>query len=102
MIWLATIVPLLGVLLGVLGCVLMLRRNTTVYLYRMHLLRQVSEAAHADIYENHQPFEWRYRTLMSVSYEEMFRRFWRPIDSFYPDRNFLDPTATAPEEADNR
>lgn len=99
MIWafLALALPLLGVL----GCVLMLRRNKSVYRYRMHLLDQVSTAAQADIYVNNQPFQWRYRALNSVSYDEMFLRFWRPIDSFYPDRNFLDPTAPAPKEATN-
>ena len=40
---------------------------------------------------------WRYDMLCKASEFEMICRFWKSLDSFYPDLSFLDPKATFPE-----
>lgn len=75
----------------------MLYRNNSLYLYRGKLLRLVSEAAKFDIATNKR-WEWRYGVYESISYDEMFFKFWKSFDSFYPDKTFTELTNKAPEE----
>lgn len=70
-------------------------RNQKVFRYRQRLLDQTSAASKGDI-DHLRPWAWRYEAFQSESYGQMALCFWRRLDSFYPDRNFLDPTATAP------
>jgi len=61
---------------------LLWRRNDSVHKYRMALLKMVSAAAQQDI-ETGKDWEWRHDEFDSVSYYEMFWKFWRSFDSFY-------------------
>lgn len=64
-------------------------RNTSVYNYRIRLNEKVSDRARADIRQN-RDWRWRYEMLNEVSYDEMMFKFWRPLDSFYPDKSFIE------------
>lgn len=33
--------------------------------------------------------EWRWDALSAVSFDEMLWKFWKPLDSFYPDYSFI-------------
>lgn len=67
-------------------------RNHFVYRLRRDMLQMVSLAAKEDIDDDHS-FEWRYDALMSVGYDEMVNKFWKPIkaEAFYEDLSFLYP-----------
>ena len=80
----------------------LLARNNAVYGYRADLLAKVSRAARSDINQGRPGWEWRYDAFQAVDYNRMVWCFWRPLDSFYPDRSFVDPEATSPREAVDR
>lgn len=70
----------------------MLVRNQRVYTYRGKLIDRISAAVQADIARNeHKPAEWQWRwdVFESVKYDEMVNKFWRPLNSFYPDQSFV-------------
>lgn len=67
----------------------MIRRNNRVLRYRRDVLNRISDAAYIDI-EHGNPWVWRYTLYDSVSYDEMLYKFWRPLDSFYPNELFAD------------
>lgn len=71
---------------------ILLFRNSRVYKYRTRLLREVGEVSKSEA-RSLQPWQWRFQALEAVSYREMVFKFWRPLDSFYPDKSFLDPDA---------
>lgn len=58
-------------------------RNTQVYNYRLRLLDTINQAGPLD-------WHWRLKVYDSVSYSQMLCQFWRPLDSFYPDKAFID------------
>lgn len=60
-------------------------RTFRVYTYRILLLAECSAAARRDLAAG-LPWEHRYDYLNSVSFASMSLRFWRSMDSFYPDR----------------
>ena len=76
---------------------IMMFRNKKVYQYSNKILDQVSIAAKSDISKGRN-FEWRYNAFNSVSYVEMVNQFWRKLDSFYPDKSFIDPKAKEPKQ----
>ena len=69
-------------------CAYLLYRNQKIYSYRVELLRKISERATEDI-TNNIDWHWRYDTFESVSYDEMIYKFWKPLDSFYKDKKFI-------------
>ena len=70
----------------------MLWRNQHVFDYRSFLLDQVSNCAEKDIAEGRfDDWRWRYDEREAVSYKYMLRQFWRPLDSFYPNKEFITP-----------
>lgn len=68
-------------------CSLVTVRNALVLRYRTNLLDKVSTLAESDADGD---WEWRFETLESVSYDEMVLKFWKPLDSFYPDKSFIE------------
>jgi hypothetical protein len=76
-------------LLGVVYCLLLLWRNERVYRYRRQLIDQIHTLNAADVQAGKDYDGWRYRVFESVGYAEMMWQVWRPLDSFYPDRRFL-------------
>lgn len=70
-------------------CTTMLIRNDMVAKYRHKLLDKVSEKSQEDI-ENGRDFNWRYDAFRAVEYEEMVNKFWKKLDSFYPDKRFIE------------
>lgn len=77
----------------ILFCVFMMHRNNKVYRYRQAILGMVSHCASEDI-QSGRPWEWRYQVLYSATYDEMMSKFWRKLDSFYPDKSFIEPGGT--------
>lgn len=71
----------------VVGCGLMLVRNSQVYNARLRLLDKVSEAADRDIQQG-KNWKWRYDVLRSVTYKQMMRKFWVKPENMYPDNSF--------------
>lgn len=83
-------------LLLLLMCVL-LHRNNRVADYRRAMLRVIEQANEANPFD----VDWRIKAYESVEYTEMWLKFWKPLDSFYPDKSFLDLTVVrgrAPRE----
>lgn len=59
-------------------------RNSAVYRFRTHTLRRVSAQAKVDIAEGRfDGWLWRYAEMDTVSYNEMFLKFWKPLNTFY-------------------
>lgn len=73
-----------------LFCIWMLGRVNRVYSYRKQLLRDVSNAAELDI-ELNKNWHWRYERFEAVAFNDMVHKFWRPLDSFYPNKDFIEP-----------
>ena len=74
--------------------VYMLIRNLQVYNYRTRMGEIVFAASVWD-------YKWRLAAMNRVSYNDMMIRFWKPLDSFYPDKSFLDLNfvrGSAPQE----
>jgi hypothetical protein len=78
-------------------CFIDLRRNDKVHDYRIYLINRIQEAVEADI-ANNRPWEWRLEVYRSVSYNDMMKHWSVPLDKFYPDKSFINPRATGPEE----
>jgi hypothetical protein len=64
-------------------------RNSKVYAYRGELIDKMYDAADDDINRG-RSYKWRQEVYQSVSYNEMVYKFWKPIDSFYPDKSFIE------------
>lgn len=75
----------------ILTGVVLLWRNNVVYDYRMNMIDEIYNAAYADIRRGLFENDWRWDTFERVSYIRMVFMFWRPCDSFYPDRSFIAP-----------
>ncbi len=74
---------------------LMLLRNNFVSEYRNSLLDQIYQATQEDIRQK-RDWKWRFIVYREISYSKMLTKFWKPLDSFYVDKSFLDPYATNP------
>lgn len=75
--------------IGMIIALIMGDRNQKVANYRRNILQQISNAGDFDIRDGYD-WQWRYEVYETVSYEQMMRYFWRNLDSFYPDKSFLD------------
>lgn len=70
-------------------------RNVQVFKYRIKILKAVHLACQADIDSGH-PWEWRHEEFDKVSYNEMAIKLWKPLNSFWEDKSFIDPKAAGP------
>lgn len=66
-------------------------RNLRVGKYRGKLIQDIHNAGMIDIENGTYMAAWRYEAFDSVSYNKMVLMFWKPLDSFYKDRSFLEP-----------
>lgn len=73
-------------------------RNRRVHAYRQRLLKAVHTAALLDM-ELGKDYLWRFKVFESVKYEHIVLQFWRKLDSFYPDKAFIEPLAQSPKTA---
>lgn len=89
-----TVLTILWLVL-IAGAFYMMFRNNQVFNYRMGLLTDIRKASNADILAR-RPWRWRYDTMDTVSYNYQMIHFWKPVDSFYTDKSFLDPYAGDP------
>lgn len=81
---------LLGICYTGMGIALMgLGRNSAVHRYRSRLLDTLAEAAYEDLHNKVKDWHWRFDVFNSASYNMMVIKFWKPLDSFYPDKAFL-------------
>jgi hypothetical protein len=71
------------------GSITIMIRNDYVLAFRHKLIKQISAAAKADI-EAGRDWEWRYEIYETVSYDQMVYKFWKPLESFYQDRSFIE------------
>lgn len=67
-------------------------RNHRVRSLRVAMIGVVMAASQLDA-QLGRDYAWRMEMLDSVSYDDMMRKFWRPVrlDAFYPDPSFLMP-----------
>jgi hypothetical protein len=93
---------LIGIIVGVAFAVVFLVlvayagislwRNARVYRYRVALCDQVYRLNVDDIHRGiFHTCDERWRISQSADYDEMVRKFWVPLDDFYPDKDFLLP-----------
>lgn len=67
----------------------MLNRNRMVYNYRHNIVDAIHHLNKVD-HENGIPYDgWRYEVYEAVSYDAMVYKFWKRLDSFYPDKSFI-------------
>jgi hypothetical protein len=59
--------------------------------YRKRLLRTIRDIGYEDIHLGFCPM-WRHAVYETVSFDRMIALFWKPLESFYPDKSFLLPT----------
>lgn len=62
-----------------------LYRNNQVYKYRLRIINMVHDEAIKAI-ENGTYTIGGYDILDTVSYDEMVYKFWRPLNSFFPEK----------------
>ena len=79
------IIVTLGILF-LLYCAIGLIRNTFVLRYRMNLIDRISTL---NMREPEKDGGWRWKAYDRVNYKDMLLKFWKPLDSFYPDKRFL-------------
>lgn len=80
---------LLIILSGILvWLAFMAHRNNQVAKYRQELIRVASLRCYEDICA-HRPWRWRFDEYEKVSYNKMMVEFWKPLDSFYENKDFL-------------
>lgn len=78
--------------------VFMLIRNERVYSRRMALLARIHELA---LQGTGDDWSDRYKRFHAISYNQMMKQFWRPVDSFFKGEDFYVPSTswTAPATA---
>lgn len=77
-------------LLGIMFmCGVLMVRNARVFRYRNRIIDRYHKAWKKDIRAGRDGL-WRCRVYDSVSYNEMVLKFWKPLDSFYKDKSFLE------------
>jgi len=86
-------------ILGFTIIALFWKRCNKVYLYRKEIIDRIYTCSDRDI-EMNRNWEWRYDVYHEVSLDNMIFRFWKRLDSFYPDKSFLEMNATKPEHPD--
>jgi hypothetical protein len=82
--------------------VYIINRNRQVAEYRHRLLNQISNKINEDrkkIWKAYlknpkkglgkYEWKWRYDAYEKVTYDEMYWKFWKPLDSFYKDLSFI-------------
>ena len=77
------------ILLMVFTLIIMIR-NGKVFDWRMEKLNEVSSLAKQDIDQGFS-WIWRYDELSSAPYASMVWKFWKPMESFYDNLDFLNP-----------
>lgn len=65
-------------------------RNEMVYRYSMTAIEKIHTLNIRDIENGKYDVDWRYDILNKVTYHEMVLKFWKPLDSFYKDKSFLE------------
>jgi len=85
-------------LIIILFILLLTFRTIQVYEYRINLMMKISHLNGQDIMVAETTNEimacsskahWRWQELDKISYDTMLFNFWKPLDSFYPDKSFL-------------
>jgi hypothetical protein len=63
-------------------------RTELVARYRKRLIEIVGALAREDA-KNGRDGSWRWKMMDTVTFDDMCRKFWKPLDSFYPDKSFI-------------
>lgn len=64
-------------------------REQKVINYRFKLINKIGLAITKDIRRGNNRYAWRWDTFNEVSRDEMLFKFWKPLDSFYKNKDFL-------------
>ena len=88
------VVYVIAVAVLIWAAILMVRNNK-VFTYRAELLDKIAHAARDDA-EYGADWRWRFDVFHTVEYEDMVHQFWRPLDTFYPDKAFITPGVPNP------
>lgn len=80
---------LLASLIGGVLLVIWWLRNNAVYRYRINLICQIQRRCYEDVDRGYYDWHWRFEAFDSIGYNEMVFKFWRPLESFYPDKSFI-------------
>lgn len=83
-------------LFSVLLLIYLVRRNEELGRLRQDYHKRIESAEETDILLG-RPHEWRYEAFDRVGYHEMLFKFCVPLDDFYKDKSFLDPSAMKPK-----
>lgn len=75
--------------LGLFVSIGMQARNDTVFNYRWKVISQMHRAIERDQRAGIKEYHWRCRIYDSVTYDDMMRKWWKPVDSFYTDKSFM-------------
>lgn len=95
------IVLMAGCAIGMAQALYMRRRNDAVHAFRVGLLHVICVAMKMD--ENlGRDGSWRMEVFTSVTYDDMMKKFWLPLDAFYPDQSFLTPPQRSKESDDGK
>jgi len=71
-------------------CIFMVHRNNKVFKERMRVLDSISDFAKEDI-RNGRDFNWRYKELETISYNQMMWQFWIPVGKFFKEMDCIKP-----------
>jgi hypothetical protein len=81
----AVVLLLACVALAVFAVAIVIRADQ-VYEYRTCILATIANQIPVNPYD----IDWRIEAYKRVTYNEMVLKIWKPLDSFYPDKSFLD------------
>lgn len=68
-------------------------RIKAVYKYHRKMIHAIGVASMDDIIHE-RDFQWRFDAHDQVDFDSMVFQFWRRLDSFYPDKSFMECTIT--------
>lgn len=66
---------------------------------RLTILQLIHNCSEEDL-AGGRPWEWRFRTLNTVSFDRMLLQFWKPVraETWWSDTSFMRPKGRSPEE----
>ena len=73
---------------GLIALFVYSKRNDAVFKETIHILQIVSDLSKEDI-KNNRDYKWRYEEMDSISYQDMLLPFWKPVKSFYKNKNCI-------------
>jgi hypothetical protein len=73
----------IGCVVGIALIIVLMYRNERVYNYRKRVIENIGEIYQDEIAAGRLTTNWRWKEFEKVTYRDMVKRFWKPLDSFY-------------------